>query len=312
MKTVLFYRDYLRFQGGHLNVWHYFNHVLHSPEHVPAISFSARSRLDGDNPWRTCPEYMVEPDAPPRADVLFFGAYDWDRLTEAERRSPPAPVIALVQNPGYARSDDRRSRSLGYPAVRVCISNEVADALIATGRVAGPVFAIPNAVDPGELPEPLPPGERDLDFLVVAPKQRALGLQLCARLWRPGRRGRVLLRWRARQDFLHLLRRARVAVLLPCRLEGLYLPALEAMALGVIVVCPDCVGNRSVCVPGETAFRPEYTAETILSAAEEALRLDVDQRGLLLAGAAETVARHSPGAEREAFLEILSQIDRLV
>jgi hypothetical protein len=312
VKTVLFYRDYVRFQGGHLNVWHYFNHVLHSEGHVPAVSFSARSRLDGDNPWRSCPQYVVEPDAPPCADVLFFGAYDWNRLTEAERRSPPAPVIALVQSPRYARLDDPRSQSLGYPAVRICVSEEVAEALTASGRVEGPVFAIPNAVDPGELPEPLPLAERDLDFLVVAPKQRALGVQLLARLWRPGRRGRLLLRWLPRHDFLHLIRRSRVAVMLPSRVEGSYIPALEAMALGVLVVCPDCIGNRSFCVPGQNSFRPDYTAEAILAAAEEALRLDETGLERLLAGASETVARNNPQAEREAFLGILGRIDELL
>ena len=44
--------------------------------------------------------------------------------------------------------------------------------------------------------------------------------------------------------------RARVTVLVPNPKEGFYLPALEAMALGTIVVCPDCVGNRSFCVAG--------------------------------------------------------------
>ena len=61
-----------------------------------------------------------------------------------------------------------------------------------------------------------------------------------------------------RDEFLDAMRRARVTLFLPNEEEGFYLPALEGMALGTIVVCPDCVGNRSFCLPGVNAFRPDY------------------------------------------------------
>ena len=48
--------------------------------------------------------------------------------------------------------------------------------------------------------------------------------------------------------------RARVTLYLPNRLEGFYIPALEGMALGTLVVCPDSVGNRSYCRDGENCL----------------------------------------------------------
>jgi hypothetical protein len=56
MRTVLFYRRYRRFHGGHLKVWDYFSHVLASPEFTPRIEFSLRSKTrladDGRAPLR--------------------------------------------------------------------------------------------------------------------------------------------------------------------------------------------------------------------------------------------------------------------
>ena len=43
MKEVLFFRDFKKFQGGHLKVWDYFNHVRSSPDHVPRVRFSPGS-----------------------------------------------------------------------------------------------------------------------------------------------------------------------------------------------------------------------------------------------------------------------------
>ena len=37
-----------------------------------------------------------------------------------------------------------------------------------------------------------------------------------------------------------------MTLFLPNQREGVYIPGLEGMALGTLVVCPDCVGNRSL------------------------------------------------------------------
>ena len=104
--------------------------------------------------------------------------------------------------------------------------------------------------------------------------------------------------------------RARVSVLVPNPKEGFYLPALEAMAVGTVVVCPDCIGNRSFCLPGENCFRPEHDEDAIVAAAETALR---EEPGLdeLRGRALATAQAHDIAGERAAFLDILDDVEEL-
>ena len=51
MRTVLFYRHFARFKGGHLKVWDYFRHVEAAPEHRAAVYFTPDSAWDATNPW---------------------------------------------------------------------------------------------------------------------------------------------------------------------------------------------------------------------------------------------------------------------
>jgi glycosyltransferase involved in cell wall biosynthesis len=82
------------------------------------------------------------------------------------------------------------------------------------------------------------------------------------------------------------------------------------MALGTIVVCPDCIGNRSFCIDGSNCFRPPYEEDAIVEAAEHAL---ARRRELapMLESAIETARRHDLSSERAAFLEILERVDEL-
>jgi len=101
-----------------------------------------------------------------------------------------------------------------------------------------------------------------------------------------------------------------VSVLVPNPKEGFYLPALEGMALGTVVVCPDCIGNRSFCLPGKNCFRPAHDEDDIVVAAEAALREEPQLDGMR-ARALETVRDHDMPGERRAFLEILDRVDDL-
>jgi glycosyltransferase involved in cell wall biosynthesis len=114
-----------------------------------------------------------------------------------------------------------------------------------------------------------------------------------------------------RQLYLDYLSNARTSILLPGLTEGFFLPALEAMALETIVGCPDCIGNRSVCIDGDNCFRPQYTSEEIAKAAEKALSLDVDTRKHLLANGKRTRMEHSLERERAAFLDILENLSEV-
>jgi hypothetical protein len=311
MRTVLFYRNFKKFQGGHLKVFHYFNHVMSAPDHRAVVRFSKESVWDARNPWREVRSHVLEPEAPCNPDILFLGGTDWRNLSEAERESPPAPVINLIQHVRHGFPDDPRRPFLRHRAIRICNSEQTAESIRSTGKVNGPIFTIPYGLDPTEFPAPIPPAEKDLDFLIVAIKQPALGRRLRRRLWRPRRRIRLLAEPVLRAEFLELVNRTRVTIFLPHETEGFYIPALEGMALDTIVVCPDCIGNRSFCLPARNCLRPPFGSREIRAAAEAALRLAPAEADAITSAARETFARHDLSRERRKFLEILSDVDRL-
>src|SRR5690606_25130358 len=114
----------------------------------------------------------IEPHwRPQEADVLFLGGMDWAVLSDPF--SPPRPVINLVQHVRHAWPDHPLHAFLAAPARRICVSQAVAKALQASGRVNGPIEVIPAALDivgtaqPAMLPS--------AGVLVAALKAPALG-----------------------------------------------------------------------------------------------------------------------------------------
>lgn len=310
-QTVLFYRDFRGFTGGHLKVWHYFNHVMHSIHHQPRIAFSAATVWNDTNPWLPIRDQALATWDAEAADILFLAGMDWSVLSAAQRRAPPRPVINLIQHVRHADPKEPLYQYVAHRAVRICVSEPVAEALRATQRVNGPLFTIPNGMDYAELPPSKPWESRALDLLIVGIKQPDLAMEIHGHLKASDQRMEVLAHSLPRPAFLELLGNARIALLLPHATEGFYLPALEGFALGALVICPDCIGNRPFCLPGENCLQPPYTVESLLEAIQQALRLPSPERLALLEAAQRMAQRHSLRQERQSFLEILQQIETI-
>jgi glycosyltransferase involved in cell wall biosynthesis len=301
----------VRFAGHHLKVWHYFNHVLASPGHTARVRFWPESLLDDTNPWMSVPELVLDRDAPVDPDLWFLSGMDWTSMPAEHREDSPVPVINLVQHPTNFDPGDPRYALLSNRAIRICISPEVAEGIEATGLVRGPVFVIPDAIDLDEVRAVGGSPERDIDVLVAAIKNPAMGRAVAARLARPGRHVHLIdERLTHRSEFLELLARARVTVFLPWHQEGFYLPAIEAMALESFVVCPDVLGNRSFCRHEQNCFRPAYEEDALVAAAERAIA-ELPDLGALLEEGRRTAAAHDLGREREAFLPVLARAHEL-
>lgn len=310
MRTVLFFRNFRRFSGGHLKVWDYFNHVLASSGFTPRIVFSPKSSWDPTNPWWNARDHVVDSGRSVRPDVFFVAGRDWRMLDRHPDAGTGIPVVNLVQGARHANENHPLYQFLNRKAIRICVSQEVADALRGTGLTQGPVITIPNGLDLESMPTP-DGAKRDVDVLIAATKQPELGEELERRLARRGRRIDVLTSPLTRPEYLDRIRTAQTTLFLPNPTEGFYLPALEGMALGTLVVCPDCVGNRSFCLPGHNAFRPDYAFEELVRAAESALALAPDRTRQIRANARRTVEMHSLLRERRAFLDVLHNIDQL-
>ena len=309
MRTVLFHRKYRRFHGGHLKVWHYFNHVLATPGFDARVLFDVDSSWDSSNPWNDARDRVIDSLDDVTPDALFVAGRDWQRLDALGLLDQGLPILNLIQHVRHADEWSIQSRYLDRKAIRICVSDEVADAIRAAGS-RGPTVVIPNSVDVPVLATDTG-SRRTTDLLIAGLKQPGLAARARARLGADGRVIEVLTEHVAREAFLDALRRARVTLFLPNEEEGFYLPALEGMALETIVVCPDCVGNRSFCLPGVNAFRPTFALDDLVQATEAALALSAAEAARLTQSARETARRHSPQAERDAFVQVLRDLDAI-
>lgn len=308
-RTVLFFRDYRQFHGGHLKVRDYFDHVLASTAFTPRIIFSPESVWDRTNPWRNARQYVVESQTTIHPALVFVAGQDWRLLDRHPAATADIPIVNFLQHIRHAEQSSARYDFLRRRAVRICVSDEVADAVRSAGISQGPIVVIPNGIDLEQLPANA--ATRPVDVLIAAVKQPERGAFLAKRLEASGRRLDLVSTLLPRRAFVERIWRARVTLFLPNEAEGFYLPALEGMALGSLVVCPDCVGNRSFCLPGYNGFRPAYEDDAMLQAVEQALALPDSDAQQMRDRARKMAEAHSLHRERDAFLALLNRIDHV-
>ncbi|NNC72246.1 MAG: glycosyltransferase family 4 protein [Sphingomonadaceae bacterium] len=301
MRTVQFYRNYQNFTGGHLKVFDYFNHLRLSADYQPKIYVtkgSARHHL-----WAEAPELETE-FRPESADLLFIAGMDWHALEDHPDIETRKPVINLIQSVRHADEHDPKFQFLQKRALRICVSNEVADVLTEAGLCNGPIHVIENGIDFGQIPSR---SSFRFDVFIGGIKERQLAGSVAEYLRELGycvdcQTSRV-----DRRAFLKRIASAKIAILLPTDAEGFYLPALEAMAIGTPLVCLDCIGNRSFCIDGETCLMPAKSKQAITNSAIMLLgELDLAES---LSNRASTLCQaYGIDRERKQFLDLLNAI----
>lgn len=305
---ILFRRHFRSLTGGHLKVWHYLRHAEKSQVYRPGVYLAFGSRRGPENPFATDPAKIVRAWRPRDAAALFVAGLDW----QAVPADVDVPVVNLVQGVRHADPGDPRRRFLARRAVRICVSPEVADAIQATGLVNGPVVTIPNGIDVEiQMPNdatPQPFDGRPAGLLVAGWKEPTRTRRVANLLRARGVNPEVIDRPLPRGEFLRRLAGAGTVVLLPLQREGCFLSALEAFALGCIVVCPDCVGNRGFCRDGDTCLVPPGDPEAIAAAGLTALALPAPDRRQIVERARAEVAKRGLETERLAFLRLLDDL----
>ena len=308
-RVIVFHRNFQRFTGGHLKVFHYFLHARSCARYDARLRLTADSAWNETNPWFAYPDAVLRDGMGPAADVDFVAGHDW-RALDGRPEPSATPVFSLIQGFLPLHRDSPMRPDLARRAVRICVTPELQEALEAMPDVRGPVFTVPIGVDLAGLPA-RPREDRELDCVVLAVKDLALGPRVARRIEKRGHRVLLVDRPLPREALLDAIGRARVAVLLPWPVEGAYLPPLEAMAMSTAVVCPDCVGNRSFCRDGETAFVPRRRERAIARAALDALGAGEDELSAMLERARGESEAHSLAVERQGFLELLARADEL-
>lgn len=345
-RTVWFHREYVGFSGGHLKHAHYFDHVRNTPgfgvkltygsEKLPVrlrrlvrsgglaasqreLSVRLRRLLrrgrSNDKLQRERAElWPVPPVAqwrPAERDVLFLAGTDWRYLKGAGLGQLPNVRINLIQHVRHAHAGSEFYGYLRERAIRICVSREVADAIVATGQTNGPVLTIPNGIDLVANAGSVKPLNRAPRILIVGYKRPALAEELAARLDEAGIPHDTSIDLLPRPAFLDALARCDIAVCLPNAEEGFYLPALEAMALDCVVITLDCIGNRGFVRHRGNCLVAADDAGSLFAATRSAFEMaDEERRGVLLE-AKGTAAAHSLAAERKRFQSILRNLDHL-
>jgi len=312
-RQIFFHRHYKGFQGGHLKMFDYFSHLSLSEYYETKIYFTPDSVWNDCNPWRDCRRQLLRDWNPQKADLLFLGGMDWYSLPQTERKNWPKPIINLVQGFRHSLPNTPLYDCLSNHAIRICVSQEVADAIVKTGKVNGPVFTIPNGIDTTLFPKQKPYHDRNVDILIVGIKKPELALQTEQQICnlKLNKKTHTLTDLMPRKDFLDLLSDSKVAVFLPFDKEGFYLPALEGMALGTIVICPDCLGNRSFCINGINSLVPFYSVDGIMDSTITAFNMNRNEINNILDSASSTSNQHNIDTEHLSFLEILTLADNL-
>lgn len=312
-RTIYFYRKYNGFTGGHLKVWDYFNHIKMAGDYSPFIFLEPGGDVSENNPFQSLKQYQLSEWNPSSADLLFIGGSDWFSLPFPERQNWPKPIINLIQGFRHSIPNTSLYDFLSNHAIRICVSQEVANSILATGKVNGPVFTIPNGIDTTLFPEKKPFHDRAIDFLIVGTKKPELALKIEQQLCKLklNKKIKTITDWIPRKDLLDLLSDSKVSVLLPLDKEGFYLPAMEGMALRTIVICPDCEGNRSFCKNGVNSIVPPYTLDGIMASIKTAFNMDLTEIKNIIDNAYITSSRHNIDAEHQSFLKILTLANNL-
>lgn len=305
VSNVLFHRDFHGLTGGHLKVWHYFNHINSTKNYQAQVYFTPDSCWQ-ENPWESVKHLVLDVWEPAKADILFLAGMDWLALAPSARQQPPCPVINLIQHVRHANPNNPLFEFLSYPATRICVSQEVAHAISSTGRVNGTVFVIPNGIDFSVLDKT--ENARLIDLLIVGYKQRLIAKKVAENLKVAGYHPIVLLEQLPRAEYLKLIASANVTLFLPNPTEGFYLPALEGMALGTLVICPDCVGNREFCNDNDNCLFPVYSIEALLCSVGMAACMKDHAKQSMLQSARQTVKCYDMQREESAFRRILGYV----
>lgn len=300
-RRLLFRRDFGGYTGGHGKVHDYFLHAAAHAAWQATVYMDPSSTWD-DNPWRDAEAQAFSREfAPQHADALFLGGMDW----LAYPRDSGRPVINLVQHVRHGDLTHPLSEFLRRRAIRICVSQPVADAILATGQVNGPVRVIHAALNLPSVPE----GVARRGIFIDAIKQPDLGRHIALGL--AGYDDVTLSDTRmSRSEYARALSRSEIAVLLPHAAEGFYLPALEAMASGCAVVVPDCIGNRAYLSPGVNAIVPTLAGDDIVDAVHRLVEQPALRAHIADAGR-RTASGFALAAERSAFHALLDSLDSI-
>jgi hypothetical protein len=312
--------------GGVVKVFDYLVHALelgyeaevHCPVALgtqePLFQIPRFSRLRDDPRVRFHQDLSV--GVGPNDWVLFSWPPHYEQI--ARGMGPDTPherVIHLVQNTRHANptfAGGYATRLLSRPMARIMVAHEVASACAAHLNPESATTTIVEGHDwrffYRRRERGLPPRIR----VGYTTWKSDLGIEIERELRRRGDRGFAVRSIRGTaswHDVRELLHWSDVFLCCPGPQEGFYLPGLEALAAGAIVITPDVGGNRAYCRFGENCILARYEdVDDYIAILEELAQAPSEQIDALRSCGYETLHSHTLEREAATFGQFLTEL----
>ena len=308
--------------GGVIKVFDYLVHALElgyrAAVHCPVA-------LTDDEPLFTTPRF-IELRGDQRVSFhetlsIGIGVEDWalfswpphyEQIARGmDSDTPHERAIHLVQNTRHANpafADGYALRLLGRPLARIMVAHEVMDACLPHLNRSSMSATIVEGHDcgyfyrrrGGGLEKPLRVGYTTWKSDVGERVQREVGDRHSFRSIRR------TASWAQVRELLHW---CNVFLCCPGPEEGFYLPGLEALAAGALVITPDVGGNRAYCRFGENCLLVEFEQPASYIEALDVLdRESPDRITSIRERGYSTLEEHTLTRERSAFGSFLVEL----
>lgn len=306
-KNIIFAIRCKKPSGGALKVRHYYEHAKSYKDLNTLLFMPNDIDWQPSNPWFKYKDSNIAEINWDIIDIAFISGWGWERfIPEKYHYESQFKVIYLVQHPSKLMPEYDRYNYLDKPATRICVSDALTKMVSKIPHVNGDVITIPAGSDLKELKD-LSKNKKNIEVLISGLKNPTMGKALKSKLESDGIKVLLLSERMDRKSYINFLSTAKIVVCLPNPLEGFYLPALEAMALDALVICPYAIGN-DYCMDGINCFMPLYNEKDIYQAIINALRLKKEEINLIKNQASITVNKHDIILEKKAFHKLLDTI----
>lgn len=302
MKKILFLRDLKKIHGGHIKFRDYFLHALKHPGVDSYVYFTPDSIPQGGDLYAEAPRdrFVAQMQIDDYDAVFIAGGKNWKMLPENLNGTK---IINLIQDFDNADPEDAQFANLKRKALRICVSEQVYDAVAphAAGETVMIKYGIPLDVFSDKTEK------RPNSIFIWARKNKTLGKSLALELQKRDHDVTLLKDFVPRTEFARILGESDIFVALCFAREGFYLPALEGMARRCAVLCSDAIGNRSFCVHHETCLMPEHDHFDSHLAMIEQLLADADLKTRLQQRGYEMAQTYAMHHERENLHRVLDE-----
>lgn len=298
-----FHRQYSSYTGGHQKVFDYLNHTVKCAGYSANLYLSKSSKVKPDLFDDIVGVEYSKVYRPDLSDVAFLAGMDWQAYQEFF--DPNQVKINLIQHVRHADKSQPLFQFLQHKAIRICVSEAVKDAIEPYAN--GPCFTIKMGHNIPKLSL-----AKQYDLYILATKQPDLGKELFE--WAKQQGIKVLMHDKAQEPSTvwQAMAESVVAITLPHKTEGFYLPGIEAMALASWAVVPDCIASREYSHPLANITRCSLNQKACVQAIKQALKQTSKWTRFLNKWRGQRlIARHQLESERQSFQQLLKNLDNL-